>query len=98
VTEGGLPVASTSVKLSRGSALSRLVQFATVKTDANGNWKFSGRIVKTTYFAAASSMAEHDYAAGCTSPVAPAGCVSAKLSPWTKTSATVVIKVAKKKK
>ena len=43
-----------------------------------------------------ASMTEHDYAAGCTSPataVAPAGCVSAKLSPWSSKSAPLVIRV-----
>jgi hypothetical protein len=98
VTEGGLPVPGLTVHIARGLSLKRLTQQSSTKTDTNGNWKTAGHLKpqRTTYFQLSASMPEHDYAAGCTSPataVAPAGCVSAKLSPWSSKSAPLVIKV-----
>ena len=103
VTEGGLPVPNLTVHISRGTAAKRLTQQSSTTTDANGNFKTAGHLKpqKTTYFQISASLPEHDYAAGCANPattVAPAGCVSAKLSPWSSKSAVLVMKVVVKKK
>jgi hypothetical protein len=108
LTEGGLPLAGVTVHIARGTSISRLTQQSSTKTDANGNYKTAGHLKPqtTTYFRINASMSEHDYAAGCTNPapatVAPAGCVSAKLSAWSAKSAVLAMKVvkqpAKKKK
>ena len=51
---------------------------------------------KTTYFQVSASVGERDYTStGCQSPLtpfAPAGCVSATLSPWSAKSIVVKIK------
>ena len=63
---------------------------ATAKTGATGAWKTSGKLIpkKTTYFQVSASVGERDYTAtGCQSPLtpfAPAGCVTATLSPWSR--------------
>jgi len=107
VTEGGAPVPNLTVRIARGPSLSRLTQQSSTTTDANGNWKTAGHLKpkRTTYFQISASVPERDFAAGCQNPattVAPAGCVSAKLSPWSSKSAPTVIKVVpqphKKKK
>jgi hypothetical protein len=97
VTEGGQPVAGATVRIARGTAASRLTVSKTVKSSATGAFTLSGKLVpkKTTFFRASTSVGERDFAAGCASPattVAPAGCVSAKLSPWSATSAVVRVK------
>ena len=104
VTEGGLPVAGLLVHIARGTAIARLTQLSSAKTDAAGNYKTAGHLKpkKTTYFRINASVGERDYAAGCTSPapatVAPAGCVSAKLSAWSAKSVVLAMKVVSKKK
>jgi len=107
VTEGGAPVPNLTVRIARGTSLKRLTQQSSTKTDANGNWKTAGHLSpkRTTYFQISGSVPERDYPAGCAQPatqVAPAGCVSAKLSAWSSKSAPTVIKVVpqphKKKK
>ena len=101
VTEGGLPVGSLVVHIARGTAIARLTQQSSAKTDANGNYKTAGHLKpqKTTYFRINATVGERDYAAGCTSPapaaIAPAGCVSAKLSAWSAKSAVLQMKVVK---
>jgi len=98
VTEGGLPVANTVVRIGRGPTLKGISPKSVAKTDAKGNWKASGRLVpkKTTYFNVSTTVAERDYtAAGCQNPVtsvAPAGCVTATLPKWSASSAVVRIK------
>jgi hypothetical protein len=65
---------------------------------AAGNWTVSGKLKpkKTTFFQINAVAAERDYTAqGCANPVtsaAPAGCVSATLSPWNAKSAFVRVK------
>jgi hypothetical protein len=103
VTEGGAPVPNLTVHIARGTSASRLTQQSSTKTDANGNYKTAGHLKpkRTTYFQISASVPERDFAAGCQNPataVAPAGCVSAKLSAWSSKSAVLVMKVVAKKK
>ena len=69
-----------------------------MKTGAGGTWKPSGKLTpkKTTYFQVSATVGERDYTStGCQSPLtpfAPAGCVSATLSPWSAKSIVVRIK------
>jgi hypothetical protein len=71
---------------------------SSAKTGASGSWKASGKLVpkKTTYFQVSASVGERDYTStGCQSPLtpfAPAGCVTATLSPWSAKSAVVRVK------
>jgi hypothetical protein len=98
VSEGGKAVdAGTSVVVLRGSTSANVKKVATVKTGANGAFKYSGKLTpkKTTFFAATASVAERDYATGCQNPltaVAPAGCVKATLAAWSARSSTVRIR------
>jgi hypothetical protein len=103
VTEGGAPVPGLTLHIARGISKTRLTQVSSTKTDSDGNWKTAGHLTpkKTTYFQISASVPERDFAAGCQNPatqVAPAGCVSAKLSPWSSKSALTVITVPKAKK
>jgi hypothetical protein len=97
-TEGGLPVSGVTVKIARGLSATKLAGRSSVKTGASGTWKVSGKLTpkKTTYFQATASVGERDYTAtGCQSPLtpfAPAGCVTATLSPWSAKSAVVRVK------
>ena len=68
-------------------------------TKADGSFAASGKVKKkkTTYFKAIASVGERDFTAqGCVNPlpptIAPAGCVSATLSPWAAASAVVKLK------
>jgi hypothetical protein len=99
VSEDGKPAdAGTSVVILRGPTQTSTKKVATVKTGANGTFRYSGKLVprKSTFFAATASAAERDYTAtGCQSPLttaAPAGCVKATLAPWTAKSATIRIR------
>lgn len=98
-TEGGLPVPGLILTILRGPSASKLTQRSTTKTDANGNWKTAGHLKprKTTYFQVSGTVSQKDYTAqGCQSPattVAPAGCVSATLSPWSTKSSAYKVKV-----
>jgi len=97
-TEGGLPLSGVTVKIARGSSATKLTLKSSAKTGTTGAWKASGKLIpkKTTYFQASASVGERDYTAtGCQSPLtpfAPAGCVSATLSPWSAKSAVVRLK------
>jgi hypothetical protein len=97
-TEGGLPLSGVTVKIARGLSATKLTAKSSAKTGATGAWKASGKLIpkKTTYFQASASVGERDYTAtGCQSPLtpfAPAGCVSATLSPWSAKSAVVRVK------
>jgi hypothetical protein len=97
-TEGGLPVPGVTVRIARGLSATRLVVKSSAKTGASGAWKASGKLTpkKTTYFQVSASVGERDYTAtGCQSPLtpfAPAGCVSATLSPWSAKSPVVRLK------
>jgi hypothetical protein len=98
-SEGGLPVAGVSVKIARGLSAKSLAVKSSAKTSAGGSWKAAGHLTpkKTTYFQVSASVGERDYTStGCQSPlpatVAPGGCVSAMLSPWTAKSVVVRLK------
>jgi hypothetical protein len=96
LAEGGQPLASgTVVSLYRGRSASSLKKAATTKVGSGGAWTTTGHLTprKPTYFQIALSEGVRDYtAAGCTSPAAPAGCVSATLSGWSARSAVAVVK------
>jgi hypothetical protein len=98
-TQGGLPVAGLPVKIARGSSAKSLSVKSSTTTGTNGAWKSSGHLKpkKTTYFQVSGAFAKaRDYTStGCQSPlttVAPAGCASATLSPWTAKSVVVRVK------
>ena len=97
-TEGGLPLSGVTIKIARGLSATKLAVKSSAKTGATGSWKASGKLTpkKTTYFQVSASVGERDYTAtGCQSPLtpfAPAGCVSATLSPWSAKSAVIRLK------
>jgi hypothetical protein len=97
-TEGSLPLSGVTVKIARGPSATKLSAKSSAKTGASGSWKASGKLTpkKTTYFQATASVGERDYTStGCQNPLtpfAPAGCVSATLSPWSAKSAVVRLK------
>jgi hypothetical protein len=97
-TEGGTPLSGLTVKIARGLSAKKLAVKSSAKTGASGSWKASGKLIpkKTTYFQVSASVGERDYTAtGCQSPLtpfAPAGCVTATLSPWSAKSAVVRVK------
>jgi hypothetical protein len=99
VTEGGLPLSSaTTLTLFRGTSAGALKKVGSVQAAAGGSWKTSGRLTgkKTTYFQVSASVGERDFTStGCANPqtaIAPAGCVSATLSPWAAKSSVVKVK------
>jgi hypothetical protein len=99
LTEGGTPDPSFAVSVLRGSTATALAKVASVTTKTDGSWSSSGKLKakKVTYFKATATASERDFTAqGCVSPlpatVAPAGCASATLPPWTATSAVVRLK------
>jgi hypothetical protein len=100
-TEGGAGVAGLAIKIARGASAKSLGTKSSTKTGASGAWSTAGHLKpkKTTYFQVSAAVDERDYTAtGCQSPLtpfAPAGCVSATLSPWTATSAILALKVKK---
>ena len=97
-TEGGLPLSGLTVRIARGLSATKLTKQSSAKTGATGAWEASGKLIpkKTTYFQVSASVGERDYTAtGCQSPLtpfAPAGCVTATLSPWSAKSAVVRVK------
>ena len=98
-SEGGIPAPGTPVLILRGTLPSKLVKVAAARTSPVGTFSSSGKVrpKKTTYFKATAAVKERDFTAqGCTNPlpatVAPAGCVSATLPPWTATSPVVKVK------
>ncbi len=101
LSEGGLPVSGVNVSVLSGASATKLVAVRSGTTAADGSWsakgKFGAAAKKPVYFKATASVKERDFTAqGCQSPlpatVAPAGCVSATLSPWTATSTAVRLK------
>jgi hypothetical protein len=99
LTEGGLAAAAdTPVVVYKGTSATALKKATTTKVKADGNWSVAGKLKpkKTTFFQIGAALDERDYTAqGCTNPVtavAPAGCVSATLSPWSMKSAVVRVK------
>jgi hypothetical protein len=99
VTEGGLPVGGLILTILRGTTPSKLSTKSTTKTNSDGSWKTAGHLKpkKTTYFQISATTAQQDYTAqGCQNPattVAPAGCVSATISPWSTKSSVYKVKV-----
>jgi hypothetical protein len=99
LTEGGLPVASTSVVVLRGNTATRVIKVGKATTGATGAWASSGKLVgkKPVFFKATATAGERDATAtGCATPlpatIAPAGCVSATLSGWTVSSPVARLK------
>jgi hypothetical protein len=98
VSKGALPASGLTVAIARGPSATKLKQAASAKTGANGTFRLIGKLKprKTTFFQATASAGETDYTAqGCQAPAttfAPAGCVSATLSPWRAKSGLVRIK------
>lgn len=99
LTEGGLPVANTSVVVLRGNSATKTVKVGSATTGATGAWASSGKLVgkKPVFFKATATAGERDAtAAGCATPlpltVAPGGCVSATLSPWVVSSPVAKLK------
>jgi hypothetical protein len=97
-TEGSLPLSGLTVKIARGLSATKLAVKSSATTGPTGAWKASGKLTpkKTTYFQASASVGERDYTAtGCQNPLtpfAPAGCVTATLSPWSSKSAVIRLK------
>jgi len=98
VSRGGLPASGLTVAISRGASVTALRRAASAKTGTSGTFRLTGKLKprKTTFFQATASAAATDYSAqGCRTPAttfAPAGCVSATLSPWSAKSGVVRIK------
>jgi len=99
LSEGGLPDAGFAVSILRGASATKLAKVSSSATKADGSWTSSGRVKakKTTYFKVTATARERDFTAqGCVNPlpvtVAPAGCVSATLPPWTASSTVVKLK------
>jgi hypothetical protein len=95
LTEGGKPVAGSTIRIARGPGTTSLPTQSTAKTSSTGAWTAVGTLKpkKTTYFQARTSASERDATqAGCTSPAAPGGCTSATLPPWSVTSVVVRIR------
>ena len=99
LTEGGTPVPSVGTTILRGPAAVGIPSAGSATTKADGSFAATGKVKKkkTTYFKVIASVAERDFTAqGCANPlpptIAPAGCVSATLSPWAAASAVVKLK------
>ena len=106
-TEGGAPVGGLTLTIRRGPSATKLTSRSTTKTKSDGSWSTAGRLTpkRTTYFQVSASVPQRDYTTtGCASPAtaaAPAGCVSATLSPWSTKSTILkfaVVPQPKKKK
>jgi hypothetical protein len=98
LTEAGLPVAGAAVTVYRGTTAKKLSKVASATT-TSGSWAVTGKLVKkkTLYFKASATVAARDDTAlGCQNPlpatIAPAGCVSATLSPWSVSTVLVHLK------
>lgn len=99
LTEGGLPVAGSSVILLRGSSAAKLAKAGSSTTGATGAWSKGGKLTgkKPVYFKATAAAAERDATAqGCATPlpatVAPGGCTSATLGAWAVSSPVTKLK------
>jgi hypothetical protein len=99
LTEGGLALPTgTAVTVLKGASAGALKKAVTTKVKSAGNWSVTGKLKpkKTTFFQITASTGERDYTAqGCANPVtalAPAGCVTATMSPWGAKSAVVRVK------
>jgi hypothetical protein len=98
MSRGGLPAAGLTVAIARGPSATALRRAASAKTGTSGTFRLTGKLKprKTTFFQATASVPESDYTTqGCKTPAttfAPAGCVSATLSPWSTKSGVLRIK------
>jgi hypothetical protein len=98
LAEGGIGIASARVDIFRSASKATLPRLGSTATKSNGSFTAAGKVKKkkTTYFKASSSAGERDFPQGCANPlpptVAPAGCVSATLSPFTAASAVIRLK------
>ena len=99
LTEGGQGVGEATVTVVRGTSQARLTRIGSPQTTAAGAWSLAGKLAKkkTYFFKASATVPERDATAtGCQSPlpatVAPGGCVSATLSPWSAASALVRVR------
>jgi hypothetical protein len=99
LTEGGIAVPTNIlVVVYKGTSITVLRKVTTTKVNAAGNWKVSGKLKpkKATFFQINAVVGERDYTAqGCSNPLtafAPAGCVSATLSPWNAKCAVVRVR------
>jgi hypothetical protein len=98
LTEGGKPVPRWTIRIGRGPNGKAFPSQSVTKTSLAGTWQTAGHLTpkKTTYFVAKASALERDYTqAGCVNPttsVAPAGCKTATLPPWSVSSVIVRIK------
>jgi hypothetical protein len=96
--EGGLGVGDVTLKIWQGLTAKSVKPKAATTTTASGAFTASGRLIvkKRTYFQVSAAVGERDYtASGCQNPLtalAPAGCVSATLSPWAAKSIVVSVK------
>jgi hypothetical protein len=93
--EGGQGVGATTIHFARGLSKTKLSTKSSTRTTSGGSFSSAGHLKpkKTTYFQATASVGERDYTeVGCQTPIAPAGCVSATLSPWSAKSVVVRIK------
>jgi hypothetical protein len=96
---GGTGVAAIPVDVFRAASKATLPRVGSTTTKADGSFTSTGKVKKkkTTYFKASASAGERDFTSqGCTNPlpatIAPAGCVSATLSPVSATSAVIRLK------
>lgn len=98
-TEGGAPVSGLKLTVLRGLTAKKLAKVGSATTAASGAWSLAGKLAKkaTNFFQISGSVGERDFTStGCANPAtaaAPAGCVSATLSPWSVKS--VVVKLNK---
>jgi hypothetical protein len=107
VTEGGSAVGGATIIVAHGASASRLSSTSTTTSASSGAFSKSGKLTprKATYFRANTTVKERSVPTGCANPlpatIAPAGCVSATMSPWSATSAVVKLTppaIKKKKK
>lgn len=102
LAEGGLPTIGAKLAVLAGPSAAKLKVVASLLTGGGGSFKVirplkRARGQHTLYLQARSSVAERDFTAvGCqnaATTAAPAGCVSATLSPWTFASPLTKLKL-----
>lgn len=77
-TLAGRPVRDVALTLWSGKKRWGLSRTGLVSTDSRGRFRVVRPLATTTFFRASATLAEEDVTeAGCASPVAPGGCVSA---------------------
>lgn len=96
VTAGPTRVQGASVKIYSGRT-TKLARVASSTTGASGTYSFSAKLAKkkTTYFQARTTLAEGDFAGGCSSagvPAGPAPCASATIGGFSAVSQLIRVK------